>query len=998
MKCAVYRGWGSIFLLGLFWILAGLLGKSPAKARSEQSSSFEKILQMYRNEEINFDTKGLYLGYALKNPAALPSNLRSQESQRCATWVLEEIYTDWRHYSSDVRTTLQQIGFLPNGILSRPTGLDSFRTTAHFRIHYTTAFGDSNAVSSRDWDGNGTPDYIDMVMDILEYVWTFFNDTLGYNMPPFDGTAGGDSLYDVYIMNLESGIYGYVALDSIIHDNPSTPENEKNSGISYMALRNNYQGFSGGDERNLKVTIAHELFHSIQFGYDVYEKAWLKEATATWVEDEIYDNINDNYQYLISWFGYPGVPLDANQYEKGGHWYGSWIYFRYLSEHVGGRALIRQIWERSLQYDSKMDDYSIQIIKDELSRLGTTFEDVFQEFAVTNWVRTIPPYQYEEGQNYPDIATVGNIWNNQEIQGKLQRYANDYIRIAPLNPPVTGTDKIRIYFEPTRSDNRFRVQVVTISDNTVQVDQFYPEYSSTWVEFTAGLDQIVVIVSNPDTNSYQNRYKLRVEYLGSGSFTRILDGQLWGWNILDAQDRFIGLAVLKELNGKYYSYSNRIDLRNGEHIVHIWKNSITVKLGYQSGNMIIIDDRNYSTYVMRSGSFYPLTEGLFSDNKDEPRFSVEYSDTDNDYFWVFGGYKAPGSDNQENGFYQVHTQYKTVRTIIPNYYEGRSIVADGNDAAICYSRHDSSITRLFHVRNGNSRLLLEKYSDETPLSMQFRDSLIVWKENDGWPGTGGPFYLKAYDTKNDKFWILDYLDTSETREIKLTHFITKNRRVAWVREYWRGTSEGDTTEIFLWNADTQTLQRIAVLQQGYRPYGKIVMDHQGVGWVLRLWTDMQFYYYEWDTGNTFSRSIMYNQLDIPSGNFKKMTLVNGNFVIAAKQDNEDGIFLIHVKDQLTSINQTETEKPLASTYRLYPNYPNPFNPVTVIPFFVPRRSHVTLTIYDLLGRRVKTLVDASLSPGLHKISFDGSNLSSGIYFYQLKAGSVTYTRRMAIIR
>ena len=85
----------------------------------------------------------------------------------------------------------------------------------------------------------------------------------------------------------------------------------------------------------------------------------------------------------------------------------------------------------------------------------------------------------------------------------------------------------------------------------------------------------------------------------------------------------------------------------------------------------------------------------------------------------------------------------------------------------------------------------------------------------------------------------------------------------------------------------------------------------------------------------------------------------------------------------------ETKKSdLLREFRLFQNYPNPFNPTTRLAFALPQAAPVSLSIYDLSGRRVAdTLVGAWCPPGIHQAVFDGSNLSSGMYIYQLKAGS-----------
>ena len=73
-------------------------------------------------------------------------------------------------------------------------------------------------------------------------------------------------------------------------------------------------------------------------------------------------------------------------------------------------------------------------------------------------------------------------------------------------------------------------------------------------------------------------------------------------------------------------------------------------------------------------------------------------------------------------------------------------------------------------------------------------------------------------------------------------------------------------------------------------------------------------------------------------------------------------------------------------FRLYQNYPNPFNPVTNIEFGLPKSGNVKLEIFDILGRKVSTILDKDLSSGIHKIQFDGRQLSCGVYFYKITAG------------
>jgi endoglucanase len=85
-------------------------------------------------------------------------------------------------------------------------------------------------------------------------------------------------------------------------------------------------------------------------------------------------------------------------------------------------------------------------------------------------------------------------------------------------------------------------------------------------------------------------------------------------------------------------------------------------------------------------------------------------------------------------------------------------------------------------------------------------------------------------------------------------------------------------------------------------------------------------------------------------------------------------------------------------FGLEQNYPNPFNPSTVIRYLLPGRSPVVMDVFNALGQKVSTLVNESQEAGYHQVTFDGSRLASGMYFYTMKAGGLSETRRFVILR
>lgn len=106
-------------------------------------------------------------------------------------------------------------------------------------------------------------------------------------------------------------------------------------------------------------------------------------------------------------------------------------------------------------------------------------------------------------------------------------------------------------------------------------------------------------------------------------------------------------------------------------------------------------------------------------------------------------------------------------------------------------------------------------------------------------------------------------------------------------------------------------------------------------------------------------------------------------------------------DQPTSVDGVG--KKLVESYTLYQNYPNPFNPSTTIKYQLPEAGNVQLAVYDLLGRKVRTLVNGNIEAGLHSVIWDGRNdqgslAASGVYVYQLIAGGYTQFHKMVLLR
>ena len=103
-----------------------------------------------------------------------------------------------------------------------------------------------------------------------------------------------------------------------------------------------------------------------------------------------------------------------------------------------------------------------------------------------------------------------------------------------------------------------------------------------------------------------------------------------------------------------------------------------------------------------------------------------------------------------------------------------------------------------------------------------------------------------------------------------------------------------------------------------------------------------------------------------------------------------------VNELLSKLTSVKDKSALPSEYQLEQNYPNPFNPTTTIHYHMPKAEQVKLDVYDIMGRKVATLVDKFMLAGKHQVEFDAAHLSSGVYYYRIQMGAFTDTKRLIL--
>jgi len=366
----------------------------------------------------------------------------------CATPIFLEIKTNWDRFSAKTNAILESYTERPTFGITEHT-----YDTPHFRIHYVTQ-GDS-AVPSESW--------VDTCGQVLEHVWDAEINFLGYNEPPGDGwypeiidgdttDNGGDGRYDVYLIDLSLQYLGYTQGEYFL-------SGQSLSATSFIVLDNDYIGYSSIHSQIewLEVTFAHEFFHAIQMGYDATEyeyengsaKPYWMEMSAVWMEEMVYDDVNDyrNYSYLSAFFDEPWLSLKTFRSNRDYHPYGSCVWPIFLSERFD-TLIIKDIWEKCAE---KANDNVLEAT-DAILRVearGSTFEDAFREFTVWNYFtadRARTELFYSEGDSFPvkvkvDIVHTTYPVDVTSIPHPPENLGSNYMVFVP-HPDSTGGMKI----------------------------------------------------------------------------------------------------------------------------------------------------------------------------------------------------------------------------------------------------------------------------------------------------------------------------------------------------------------------------------------------------------------------------------------------------------------------------------------------------------------------------------------------------------------------------
>jgi hypothetical protein len=415
------------------------------------------IEQAFGRGEITASERVLYLAYALYEPQSLPAQFRSQVGWYGTQYVLEVqrgMSPARAAAPAALRAELGRMDILAATVCDNDDGPNSANST-NFHFNYGTIEPDS---------GLTIADYITstettFAVQVTDYGWA---------KPPLCtvaefciGTVNPFGRYPIQISILGGGLYGYVTTggyySGFVGDNPNTVAVETDALASCMVLNDNFSLFPEGAQGALDATTAHEFVHAIQNGYGdpgAREDAMWYESSASYMEDEVFDDVNSNYYYL-----WPVVSNALGAWPNGGapggvSEYSNFLFFRHVAEHNGGvntagggEEIMQRFWENVAAGQAALTAYSNALVA-----AGTTLADAFHRYAIAARFSKscgagyAAPYCFKEGAAY--VAFEGSL---PSIQGSIaanpgvfagrirNQYAANWVNLPTAGSPYQVT-------------------------------------------------------------------------------------------------------------------------------------------------------------------------------------------------------------------------------------------------------------------------------------------------------------------------------------------------------------------------------------------------------------------------------------------------------------------------------------------------------------------------------------------------------------------------------
>jgi len=349
---------------------------------------FNTLRAQYVEGELSYQQYLVYSALNIFDPKQVPQNYQLDSTTlpiKSGTFIINEIKRNWDLLDSNSQKLLAKY-------FSRPELQHSLLSASRrFRIHYDT--DGPHKVLEGDYNKNGIPDFVESAAELFDHSHQMIVEDLGYQ-PPAPDSSGTGKEFNIYLVAL-SRTYGITWLEELV-------PGKTNAYSCYIEVDNDFAGFDTKPLPSLKVTSAHEYFHAVQVCYCYRdEDVFFMEMCSTWMEDFVYPEVNDYFQYLDNYFrniNYPFYYTNCSWFEYASCLWNHMITNKYDPE------VIKKIWEAIPQQTAFTSIHQV------LLEFGTTFNDELTAFGLWNYFtkhRADTMNYYSEGHLYPSVSFEG---------------------------------------------------------------------------------------------------------------------------------------------------------------------------------------------------------------------------------------------------------------------------------------------------------------------------------------------------------------------------------------------------------------------------------------------------------------------------------------------------------------------------------------------------------------------------------------------------------------
>ncbi len=928
-------------------------------------TGFHKIEKDFNNGILSKEQKLLNKFHFGFNQSQLPVQYRDNVPAKCGTRVIMEYLQNKdklskqtvgiiESYLNPVRKTQAQTKY------NSPSGI--------FEINYSTS--GANSVPATDNDNSGVPDYVEQIAEYFDYSWTHLIDTLGFDAPPLQN--------GVYQIDFEDmGFYGYTSTTG--------------GSYTYIVMNTSYVGFpsntdpEGNEIGAAKVTAYHEFKHALQYGYNQWGSEtsnWFIEMDATWSEDIGYDYVNDYYNYLpASQITSPGRSLtNSDGYED-------CIFLHYFTEKFDNNLAVK-FWA-SIKENNFSDEFE-HLDNVLLNFYSTELSEQMPGYFVWNSMTGNNNFEgattYEEAENYPTSSLCRSANSFPiELEGcAINAYGSNIISLASNNSEDLFS------YEFASSNNGFEIaSVFNFKEGSPEVFYFNPSTDGDIFRTDYKMNEIEKVFIIPIVNSQlaeDYQYEINLKPFEKAEFTHspITDRET------DATIE-INVLVLTPFN---LALTDSLKLNYSEDGIN-YNSVIMSSTGNQNEYIAILPAMGLEKRIYYYFSIYETSGGYIFHPESAPQEPFTFFVGGDVVFPELAVNPVQLQLSKYNFPYQL-SAYTSDNIGIKELYVDYKINKGDVVKSVFSKLGDSLYT-------GRIDLYAEDLNEEDII--EYRIISVDESSNQNstsYPATGFEsitivpgFRFQSAPSK--------FIPDNNFPSVKDTIEITEDITISDFDLYFEGTHNKFSD----WDIRVRT------------PFGqsKILWSRPGLNT---------------DFADAINPKILFDQqalLSVADVQYNDATKAEGVFKPQASgafdsfnSKSAKGNWIISIFDKATGnegtidkwsiilrgeiVTSLENDLTAPTKYHLAQNYPNPFNPTTTITYSIPvvdvrggvEGPHVSLIVYDLLGREVSMLVNKQQKPGSYRVEFNANGLTSGIYFYKLTAGNFSQTRKMLLVR